>query len=179
MPVAPANFLAWQTGGHAVEQMAAVQDTRLNLTGGPNGHVDPEELKAERVSAGLFPLLGVEPVVGRAFRPEQAQPGRANFAMLSYSLWQRRFAADPAIAGKTIRLRDQPYTVVAVLPPAFAVIETAVNVFIPLALNASDPRTVNLRFLTVIARRRGPLDQVRPELDSVGAQLEQAQPALD
>ena len=179
MPVAPANFLAWQTGGQAVEQMAAMQDARLNLTAGPNGHLDPEELKAERVSAGLFPLLGVEPVVGRAFRPEEDQPGRANFVLLSYSLWQRRFGGDPAIAGKTIRLRDQPYTVVGVLPPAFAVIETGVDVFLPLALNASDPRSVNNRFLTVIARRRGPLEQARAEMDSIGAQMEQAQPALD
>ena len=159
--------------------MAAVQDTRLSLTGGPNGHVDPEELKAERVSAGLFPLLGVEPVVGRAFRPDEDQPGHAHFVMLGYSLWQRRFAADPSIAGKTIRLRDQPYTVVGVLPPDFAVMETGVDVFLPLALNAADPRTVNNRFLTVIARRRAPLDQVRAELDSVGAQMEQALPALD
>jgi putative ABC transport system permease protein len=179
MPVAPVNFLAWQKQGHAAEQMAAVQDTRLSLTGGPNGHLDPEELKAERVSAGLFPLLGVEPVLGRVFRPEEDQPGRANLVMLSYSLWRRRFAGDPAIAGKTIRLRDQPYTVVGVLPPAFAVIETGVDVFVPLALNAGDPRTVYNRFLTVIARRRGPLDQVRAELDSVGAQTEQALPALN
>ncbi len=180
MPVAPANFLAWQTDGHALEQMAAIQDnTRLSLTGGPNGHVDPEELKAERVSAGLFPLLGVQPVAGRAFRPEEDQPGRANFAMLSYSLWQRRFAGDPNIPGKTIRLRDQLYTVVGVLPPAFAVIETGVDVFIPLALNTGDPRTVNNRFLTVIARRRGSLEQVRTELDSIGARMEQDLPALD
>jgi putative ABC transport system permease protein len=179
MPVAPANFLAWQTGSLAVEQIAAVQDTRLSLTGGPNGHVDPEELKAERVSASLFPLLGVQPVVGRVFRPDEDQPGHANFAMLGFSLWQRRFAADPAIAGKTIRLRDQPYTVVGVLPPDFAVMETGVDVILPLALNASDPRTINNRFLTVIARRRSSLHQVRVELDSVGARMEQAQPALD
>ena len=66
-----------------------------------------------------------------AFRPEEDQPGHANFVMLGYSLWQRRFAADPSIAGKTIRLRDQPYTVVGVLPPAFAVIETGVDVILP------------------------------------------------
>ena len=177
--VAPANFLAWQKQSRAVEQMAALQDARLNLTGGPNGHIDPEELKGERVSASLFPLLGVEPKVGRTFRPEEDQPGRTNFVLLSHSLWQRRFAGDPGIAGKTIRLRDQPYTVVGVLPPAFAVMETGVDVFIPLGLNPGDARTANGRFLTVIARRRGPLDQVRAELDSVGAQMEQALPALD
>src|SRR5664279_1887672 len=176
--VAPVNFLAWQKQSRAV-RMAALQEARLNLTGGPNGHIDPEELKVERVTAGLFPLLGVEPKVGRTFRPEEDQPGRTNFVLLSHALWQRRFAGDPGIAGKTIRLRDQPYTVVGVLPPAFAVMETGVDVFIPLGLNPSDTRTANGRFLTVIARRRGPLDQVRTELDSVGARMEQAMPALN
>ena len=179
MFVAPANFLAWQKQGRSLERLAALQEARLNLTGGPNGHIDPEELKVERVSASLFPLLGVEARVGRTFRPEEDQPGRANFALLSHSLWQRRFAGDPGIAGKTIRLRDQPYTVVGVLPPAFAVIETGVDVFVPLALNPGETRTANNRYLTVIARRRAPLDQVRAELDAVGAQLEQSLPALD
>jgi putative ABC transport system permease protein len=179
MFVAPANFLAWQKQSRAVEQMAALQEGRLNLTGGPNGHIDPEELKVERVTAGLFPLLGVEPKVGRTFRPEEDQPGRTNFVLLSHALWQRRFAGDPGIAGKTIRLRDQPYTVVGVLPPAFAVMEPGVEVFVPLGLNPSDTRIANARVLTVIARRRGPLEQVRAELDAVGAQMEQALPALD
>ena len=176
--VAPVNFLAWQKQSRAV-QMAALQEARLNLTGGPNGHIDPEELKGERVSASLFPLLGVEPKVGRTFRPEEDQPGRTNFVLLSHSLWQRRFAGDPGIAGKTIRLRDQPYTVVGVLPPAFAVMEAGVDVFIPLSLNPGDARANDGRFLIVFARRRAPLDQVRAELDSVGARLEQAMPALD
>jgi putative ABC transport system permease protein len=179
MFVAPANYFAWQKQGRALEGVSAVQEAHLTLTGGPNGHVDPEELKVERVSAGLFPLLGVDARVGRTFRPEEDQPGRANFALLSHSLWQRRFAADPGIAGKTIRLRDQPYTVVGVLPPAFAVIETGVDVFVPLALNPGDTRAANNRYLTVIARRRAPLEQVRAELDAVGAQMEHALPALD
>jgi len=179
MFVSPANFLAWQKQGRAVEQMAAVQEARLSLTGGPNGHIATEELKGERVSANLFRLLGVEAKVGRTFLPEEDQPGSANFVLLSHSLWQRRFAGDADIAGKTIRLRDQPFTVIGVLPPGFAVMEAGVDVFIPLGLNPSDARTISGRFLTVIARRRGSLDQVRAELDSVGAQMEQAMPALD
>jgi putative ABC transport system permease protein len=99
--------------------------------------------------------------------------------MLSYSLWQRRFAGDPGIAGKTIRLRDQPYTVVGVLPPDFAVMSAGVDVFIPLDLNPADARTNNGRFLTVIARRRDSLEQVRAELDSLGAEMDQSLPALD
>jgi putative ABC transport system permease protein len=177
--VSPADFLAWQQQSRAVERMAALQDMRINLSGGPNGHIDPEEIKCERVTANLFPLLGVEPAVGRAFRPEEDRPGSDNFVLLSHSLWQRRFAGDPDIAGKTIRLRDQPYTVVGVLPPAFAVMESGVDVFIPLGLDPADAHTVHNRFLRVIARRRGSLDQVRAELDRVGAQLERAQPALN
>src|ERR1035438_8739081 len=177
--VSPATFLASQQQSRAVERMAALQDMRINLTGGPNGHIDPEEIKCERVTANLFPLLGVEPTVGRTFRPEEDRPGSANLVLLSHALWQRRFAGDPGIAGKTIRLRDQPYTVVGVLPPAFAVMEAGVDVFVPLGLNPSDTRTANGRVLTVIARRRGPVEQVRAELDAVGAQMEQALPALD
>jgi putative ABC transport system permease protein len=179
MYVAPANFLAWQNESPALEGMAAVQEARLNLTGGPNGHIDPEELKVERVTASLFPLLGVEPELGRAFRFEEDRPGRTNVVLLSHALWQRRFGGDPGIAGKTVRLRDQPYTVVGVLPPAFAVMETGVDLFVPLGLNPSDARAANARVLTVIARRRGPLGRVRAELDAVGARLEQALPALD
>ena len=58
MFVAPANFLVWQAQSRALERMAALQEARLNLTGGPNGHIDPEELKVERVTAGEVEEIG-------------------------------------------------------------------------------------------------------------------------
>ena len=143
--VAPANFAAWRDRSRSLEVMAALSDTHINLTGGPNGRVEPEELKAERVSAALFQLLGVEAVVGRVFRQEEDQPGRANVAVLAYSLWQRRFGADQAISGKSIRLRDQSYVVVGVLPPGFEVKEPGVEIFLPLVLNPADPRSGRAR----------------------------------
>ncbi len=178
--VAPGNFLAWQKEIRSVEQVAAIHENlHINLTGGPNGHIDPEELKMERVSANLFPLLGVQAVVGRTFRSEEDQPGRANFALLSHSLWQRRFGGDPQIAGKAIRLRDQPYLVVGVLPPGFAVMEPGVDVFVPLALNPNDARAASARFLTVIGRRRSGMTQLRGELEDLGARMSRELPALD
>jgi putative ABC transport system permease protein len=177
--VAPVNFQGWQRQSRSVEMSAFRPDVRINLTGGPNGHIEPEELKAQRVSASLFPLLGVQAVVGRTFRSEEDQFGRSNFVLLSHSLWQRRFAGDPSIVGKTIRLRDEPYTVVGVLPAGFALMQSGVDVYLPLGLNASDPRSQNARFLTVIARRRGGLEQVRSELDGIGRQMEREEPALD
>jgi putative ABC transport system permease protein len=179
LPVAPVNFLAWRKASRSLDDLAAIQNAPINLTAGPNGHIDPEELKAERVTANLFPMLGVQAIVGRTFRPEEDQPGHANFALLGYALWQRRFGADPAIAGKSIRLRDQPYTVVGVLPSNFAVMEAGVDLFLPLALNLNDSRSGSGRYLTVIAHRSADLSQVRTELEEIGARLEREAPALN
>ncbi|HXK02571.1 MAG TPA: ABC transporter permease [Verrucomicrobiae bacterium] len=177
--VAPANFLAWQRQSRTIESMAALQDVSVNLTGGPNGHVDPEEVRGERVSATLFPLLGVQPVVGRTFREDEDQPGNAFAVLLSYSLWQRRFGGDRAIVGKTIRLRNQPYTVTGVLPPDFAVLEPNIDLWVPLGLNGSDPRVALSRFLVVIARRKDTLDRASAEFDAIGDRLEQSMPELN
>jgi putative ABC transport system permease protein len=181
MYVAPGNFLEWRNESRTLEALAAFHDVHINLTGGPNGHIDPEELLAERVSWSLFPLLGVQPVVGRAFRAEEDQPGRTDYALLSHALWQRRFGGDLSIAGKAIRLRDRSYTVVGVLPAGFSVLDPAVDVWIPLGLDTHDAHTAGMRFLTVIARlNRGvEIDRAQTEMDVIGNRLEQANPALD
>src|SRR6202789_3159002 len=181
MAVAVGNFREWSQQARMVEGVAGVFDSRINLTGGPNGCVDPEELMVERVSASMFPMLGVQPILGRAFQPEEDRPGHANFALLSHSLWQRKLAADPSIAGKTIRLRDLPYTVVGVLPAGFGVLDPSVDVYVPLALNAHDPHFVGARMLMVIARLKpgATLDQAKNEMETIGARLEQSNPAVN
>src|SRR5262249_24224439 len=150
--VAPANFVEWKKSSRTLD-MAASQGVRLNLTGGPNGQMDPEELKGERVSATLFQVLAVQPIVCRAFTPEEDQPGRNFAVLLRYSLWHRRFGADPAIAGKSIRLRNEMYTITGVMPKDFLVLEPGIDVWVPLGLNAAGS-TAGARYLTVIARRR-------------------------
>jgi putative ABC transport system permease protein len=179
--VAVLNFRDWKQQAHTVEGMAGVFDTRVNLTGGPSGRIDPEELKVERTWGPLFPMLGVQPILGRAFRPEEDQPGHANVAILSHSLWTRKFAADATIAGKTIRLRDQIYTVVGVLPPGFRVLDPAVDLYVPLGISANDPRFARARMLMVVARLKSgfTLDSARTEMDRIGAGLEQSNPALN
>ena len=179
--VTPSDFLEWRNQSRALEALAALEDVHANLTAGPNGYIEPEELRAERVTANLFPLLGVQPVVGRAFSSDEDQPGRANYALLSHSLWQRRFGGDLSIAGKAIRLRDRSYTVVGVLPAGFSVLDSAVDVWIPLGLDPHDARTAGSHFLTVIARLKPGvgIDRARTEMDIIGSRLEQANPALD
>src|SRR6185312_1480601 len=137
MFVAVGNFHEWTEQSRTLEGISGIYDARINLTGGPSGAIDPDELKVERVSASVFPMLGVKQF-GRAFRPEEDRPGHGNVAILSHSLWQRRFGANPEILNRTIRLRDQLYTVVGILPAGFGIVEPSVDVYVPLALDPKD-----------------------------------------
>ncbi len=84
-----------------------------------SGGASPEVLKGAAVSANFLRILGVEPLLGRSFRPEEDNPGSAPVAMISAGLWRRRFGGDPSIVGKTVNLAVTAYTVVGVLPPGF------------------------------------------------------------
>jgi len=180
MYVAAANLPAWQQN-RSFEGMAEVVDLRINLTGGPNGHIEPEELRAERVSAGMFPLLGVQPSIGRAFQPDEDRPGHTDFVLLSHGLWQRRFGGDKAILGKSIRLRDQSCQVLGVLPAGFSVLDPLTDVWLPLGLDPYDPHSATARMLTVVARLKPgvSLQQARSEMAGIGARLERSNPALN
>ncbi len=180
MYVAPANLAVWLEN-RSFEGMAGVWSVRVNLTGGPNGHVEPEELRAERVSAEIFPLLGVQPVIGRAFRPDEDRPGNIDFVLLSHSFWQRRFGGDKRILGKNIRLREQFCQVLGVLPAGFSVLDPLTDVWMPLGMDRHDPHVSTARMLTVVARLKPGVDleQARAEMATVGARLAQANPALN
>ena len=79
-----------------------------------------EQLPGVTASAGLFATLGVPPLLGRTFTPEEQQPGRDRVALLSYDCWQQRFAGDPQIIGRTLRLDGEPVSVIGVMPESFA-----------------------------------------------------------
>jgi len=95
----PANFLDWQKQATSFTGMAALVERSFNLT----GVGEPERLDARRVSANLFELLGVRPLRGRTFAPDDDSPG-SHVVVLSYSLWQRRFGSDPSVIGRAITL---------------------------------------------------------------------------
>lgn len=85
-----------------------------------SGRAEPEVLKSVRVSADFLRILGVDPLRGRAFRAEEDSPGGPPVVMISAALWQRRFAGDPEIIGRTATLAGMPYTIIGVLPPRFS-----------------------------------------------------------
>ena len=113
--VAYPNYLDWRREQRSFKDIAAFRGDDLNFTGSGQ----PEHLKGEYVSANLFPVLGVNPILGRNFLPQEDREGAAGAVMLSYGLWKRRFGGDPAILGKAITLNAMSCTVVGVLPADF------------------------------------------------------------
>src|SRR5204863_1792896 len=111
----PANSLDWCRQNTVFEGMATMAPQSFNLT----GVGDPERFDGRRVSANLFALLGVEPQLGRAFRPEEDRPGAGHVAILSYGLWRSRFGSDPNIVGKPLTLNGESFTIVGVMPRNF------------------------------------------------------------
>jgi predicted permease len=109
------DYFAWLRQNQVFDGMAAYRRPDFTLTGAG----DPERLEAARVTASFFPLLGVAPMLGRSFLVEEDRPGCPPVCVLSHELWQRHFAADPSMVGRSITLDGQPYTVLGVMPPRF------------------------------------------------------------
>ena len=138
-------------------QTAAFQDVSayeyrgagLNLTGGAY----PEQIHGIRVSADYFRLFGAPLALGRAFTADEDRPNGAHVAVLSYGLWQRRFAGDPQMAGKTISLSGVPYTVVGIAGPAFNTeLDTPPDVWLPFQIDPAG--NDHAQYFNVVARRK-------------------------
>ncbi|HYL74373.1 MAG TPA: ABC transporter permease, partial [Bryobacteraceae bacterium] len=120
------NYQDWRDQSHSFESLEATRGATIALTGAG----EPERLNSRYATAGLFSLLGVSAPVGRTFLAEEDRAGGNPVVLLSYALWQRRFAGSQEILGKPITLDSRPYTVVGVLPPGFELLQPA-DVFLP------------------------------------------------
>ncbi len=175
--VAPANFLDWREQTNSFEGLAAFVDGNTNLT----GESDPVEIPAQYITPNLFPLLGVEPLMGRGLTDEDATPNSADVVLLSFSTWQSRFGGDPAVVGKTLMLNGEPATVVGVMPADFQwFIKKSSNtgkrpeVWAPIGFSEQS-RVRRGRFLTVVGRLKpgGTREAAQTELDALAARFEQ------
>jgi putative ABC transport system permease protein len=171
---AAANFVDWRDQNQSFEGMAAIADTSFNLTGSG----DPERLEGRRVSANMFPLLGVEPHIGRVFTAAEDQPGAQRVALLSYALWQRRFGGDPGIVGKALTLNGESHVVVGVMPARFQFPSSDDQVWVPVAFTQQEAGNRNRHYLQVLARLRPgvSLDQAQSEMNTIAARLQQQYP---
>ena len=174
--VSAANFLDWKKQNDVFTDMAAFESNFFNLSGGSK----PEEVAGERVTTNLFSVLGVQPLYGRVFLPEEEEQGSA-VAVLSYGLWQENYGGDPALVGNVISLNGEPYTVVGILPPNFADDYSASfaphsRVWIS-GLNLQ-PEGREWHNYHAIARlkTRVTLAQARTEMDTIASRIEQQYP---
>src|SRR5205823_3268285 len=115
IPASAPEFVDYEKETKSYTQLAAVNYIDLNLTGGDI----PERVQGAAVSPALWPLLGVQPIRGRVFGPDEQGEGRDDVVVISARLWQSRFNSDPALIGNKISLNDRSYTVIGVMPKTF------------------------------------------------------------
>ena len=174
--VSPANFLDWQKQSRLFDKMAIYTGASFDITGAGK----PESITASPVSTDFFSALGVEPIHGRVFRPDENNPGQNREVVLSYKFWQTHYANDPGALGKTITLDGDPYTIVGVMGPAMNKPGFA-RIWVPVALTpAAAAIRNNHNYLAVGRLKPGvTVEQAQAEMNTISQRLEQAYPAED
>lgn len=172
IPVSPDDVVQWRRQARSFEGIAAYAQTAFVFT----GESEPEQVPGARITADYFPLLGFQPALGRNFRPEEGQAGKANVVLLSYRLWQRRFHAAPSVIGQAITLdHTNSYTVIGIMPPETNYPGQS-EFWVPLGMNE---RWHSIRLLGVLARLKpeATLKQASAELNLINERLQPQYPA--
>jgi putative ABC transport system permease protein len=170
----PPDFLDYRAQNQTFEEFAAMLTTSFNLT----GTGDPERLTGAQVTTNFFQTLGVKALRGRVFLPEEEQTAHAQVAIISEGLWQRRFAADPAILDKSILLNGQSYLIVGVIANQARFPEET-EIWRPLTFDDPEMKIRRFHFLRVIGRlKQGvTLQQAQADVDTIAEGLEHLYPA--
>jgi predicted permease len=166
---APGNYTDWKAQNSVFSGMAAIGYRSFSLTGAG----EPVRIDGEAYSADIFSVLQVYPILGRAFTAEEDRPGGPHVTILGYGLWMSRFGGDRAIVGRAIRLNEESYTVVGVMPAGFAFPDRDDQIWIPLALTQEQITNRGSHFLRVVARLKPEVTvaQAQSEMRAIGARI--------
>ena len=172
---APANYVDWKDRSRSFEDMAALESLSYNLT----GEGEPERLAAIRTTANLFSLLGMQPLLGRTFVPDDEGPNASPVVVVSQTLWMRRFGGDPDLIGRSINLDGLNRTVIGVVPPDFRFPDRDAVVWVPASFTPEQLARRDAHYLNVVARLAPgtALPQAQAELTAIAKTLEQEYPA--
>jgi putative ABC transport system permease protein len=168
-----ANYVDWRAQSDVFEHLGAYAWWTVNVAG-----IDiPERVQGFLVTPDLLPALSVNPVLGRLFLPEEEKPGKDHEVILSYGYWQRRFAADPRIVGKTLTLNGVTRTVVGVMPANFN-FPPGGEMWAPYPVDATLPGARQAHFLLVVGRLKPGItrEHAQAELNTIASRLEQQYP---
>ncbi len=171
----PPDYGLLRAGNATFDQLAAFYSRSANL----GGQGEPERVRALTVSSNFFATLGVAPAAGRDFVAGDERWGAHRVAILSDGLWRRRFGADRAAVGAAIRFNGEPYAVVGIAPPGFALTGIEAELFTPMAFAPGDNRnTRNNYFLTMLGRVKPGVRRARAlaDLDAIMRAIERDHP---
>ncbi|MEY2507227.1 MAG: hypothetical protein QOH01_1556 [Verrucomicrobiota bacterium] len=162
------DFTDWSQQTELFKSTAAYWTGNANL--GADG-AEPERVPRAGVTSGFFSVLGVQPVLGRTFVPDDDKPGTISVAIISHGLWKRRFGSDPAIVGKQVQISSRPITVIGVMPSGFEFPEQT-QIWVTSAVKvAEEPR--DNRSWSAIARLNAGVDlkQAQTQVSAINAHL--------
>jgi putative ABC transport system permease protein len=183
-----ASYFDWEAQARAFEGMALFGSAGVNWT----GDGEPEELLGARVSARYFDVLGIAPLLGRTFLPEEDAPGKDRVVVLSHGLWQRRFGGSRAVLGRKLILDGEPFEVVGVMPEAvyptwpqatgrLPFLPLYQQIWVPMALSAERRLNRGSHVYGAIARLapRATLESARVEMQTIARRIAAAHPDVE
>jgi len=162
-PFTVPDLLDYRDQNQTLRDIAGFANIGLSLSGSER----TDRLQGMRVSANLFQLLGVDASFGRLMLPQDDQPDQRHVVVLAYDCWQRRFAADPEIVGKTLNLNGEGYQVIGILPRSYSLPNPEAEMAIPLAPDVDPLRNVrsSTNALRAIARLKPGVTRSQAESD--------------
>ena len=173
--IAPGNYADWQARARSFESMAPIEVAFRSLTGDGG---EPERLAAVRTTSNFFATIGLMPLVGRTFAPDDG--AREPVAVVSEGFWLRRLGGDPAAVGRTITLDGSPHTVVGVVPRDFRFPAGEVDVFVPTVFAPELLTQFNNYYWYLVAKLRPDvsIEAARAEMAAISAALEAENPNM-
>jgi len=166
---APANYADWKARNEVFEDMAALRTLDFNLT----GDGEPDKVYAYGVTASFFPVLGVEPVLGRVIAPEDDRPEAGRVVVISYPLWQSRYGGETSIVGREILLDDVKHTVIGVMPRGFQFLDPDIRIWVAARFTPEQMARRGSHYLQVVARMKPgvTIDEANSNIKTITAQI--------
>jgi putative ABC transport system permease protein len=176
-PVSAANFYDWRDQSGAFSGLAAYASWSLNMTGTDI----PERLKGALVSPELFDVLGVLPVRGRSFMPDEDQTGKSDVAVVSSKLWDRVFGPNAQLHGQSVLLNGNRTSIIGIMPSDFAFPSREIEIWVPLSLSAKNRENREGKWLNVIGRINpgATVAQLRDSMNVIARRLQQSYPSTN
>jgi putative ABC transport system permease protein len=173
-----AELLDWRDQSQTFEEISAWRAWYFNVTGSG----EPEQVIGAHTSGNFFRMLGIPPVMGRDFSPEDEKPGHEQVVIISNGLWQRRYGSDPGILGRSILVDEKPYQVIGVLPRGFSLFGNSrdMDLWMPFAFDRAQLNREDHSFVAFgRIRKTATLAQAQAEMETIFARLKQQYPGID